>query len=148
LEKLMNPDRDSSLDQDAVRLTAHFLWQQEGRPDTDRKEFWDRAVALHRHAHQNGTEIQSGTEIEAGLSGMATAAGHGNPPLANSILKENAAAAVADGRKPGPKDSEVQVRDAGPEGMRSAISRPWTTTDEAVDESFPASDPPAANRFD
>jgi hypothetical protein len=60
----------------------------------------------------------------------------------------DAAAAFKDGRKPGPKDAEVQVRPAGPDGMRSRVKRKWTPADEASDESFPASDPPAANRFD
>jgi hypothetical protein len=32
--------------------------------------------------------------------------------------------------------------------MRSKLRRAWTLADEASDESFPASDPPAANRFD
>ena len=35
------------------------------------------------------------------------------------------------------------VRDAGPEAMRSDTTRAWTKADEASDESFPASDPPA-----
>jgi len=64
------------------------------------------------------------------------------------VPKGKAAAAVANGRKPAPRGSDVQVRDAGPWGMRSRVKRKWTATDEAVDESFPASDPPAANRFD
>jgi hypothetical protein len=58
------------------------------------------------------------------------------------------AAAFKDARKPGPRDAEVQVRAAGPDGMRSRLKREWTIADEASDESFPASDPPAANRFD
>lgn len=58
------------------------------------------------------------------------------------------AAAFRNGRKPGPSDADVQVRPAGPEGMRSRLRRKWTPEDEASDESFPASDPPAANRFD
>jgi hypothetical protein len=58
------------------------------------------------------------------------------------------AAALRDGKKPGPRDSVVQIRPAGPEGMRDKPLRPWTPLDEASDESFPASDPPAANRFD
>lgn len=59
-----------------------------------------------------------------------------------------AAPAFKDGKKSGPKDSDVQIRPAGPEGMRSDVKREWTAEDEASDESFPASDPPAANRFD
>ena len=58
------------------------------------------------------------------------------------------AAALRDGKKPGPSTSCVQVRIAGPEGMRDKPLRPWTSLDQASDESFPASDPPAANRFD
>jgi hypothetical protein len=36
----------------------------------------------------------------------------------------------------------AKVRNAGPEGMRSNPPA-WDKTDEASDESFPASDPPA-----
>jgi len=59
-----------------------------------------------------------------------------------------AAPAFHDGQKAGPRDADVQVRPAGPDGMRTALRRRWTAADEASDESFPASDPPAANRFD
>lgn len=38
---------------------------------------------------------------------------------------------------------EGPIRSAGPEGMRSRLNRRWTDADEASDESFPASDPPA-----
>ena len=58
------------------------------------------------------------------------------------------AVAFKDKQTPGPEEAEVQVRPAGPEGMRSKPKREWTKEDEAADESFPASDPPAANRFD
>lgn len=63
-------------------------------------------------------------------------------------LAASPAAAFKDGAKPGPTEGEHQVRVAGPEGMRDTPKRPWTQLDEAVDESFPASDPPSANRFD
>lgn len=59
-----------------------------------------------------------------------------------------AAPAFKDGETAGPADADVQIRPAGPDGMREKTERPWTTEDEASDESFPASDPPAANRFD
>lgn len=36
-----------------------------------------------------------------------------------------------------------QVRSAGPEGMRDGARREWDKADQASDESFPASDPPA-----
>ncbi len=35
-----------------------------------------------------------------------------------------------------------EVRDAGPEAMRDPPRRTWDATDQASDESFPASDPP------
>lgn len=61
--------------------------------------------------------------------------------------RDEGAAALKDGKKPGPPDSVVQIRPAGPEGMRDKPLR-WTPIDQASDESFPASDPPVANRFD
>jgi hypothetical protein len=36
-----------------------------------------------------------------------------------------------------------QTRSAGPDGMRSDARRKWENVDQAADESFPASDPPA-----
>ena len=40
-------------------------------------------------------------------------------------------------------DVANHVRSAGPEGMRDAPTRNWDQVDQAGDESFPASDPPA-----
>lgn len=46
-------------------------------------------------------------------------------------------------REPEPRTAGfTQVRDAGPENMETTPRR-WSKTDEAIDESFPASDPPA-----
>lgn len=36
-----------------------------------------------------------------------------------------------------------QTRSAGPDAMRDDVKRPWESVDQASDESFPASDPPA-----
>ena len=53
------------------------------------------------------------------------------------------ASAFRDQQKAGPADAEVQIRVAGPEGMRNRPRRKWKPEDQASDESFPASDPPA-----
>ncbi len=54
------------------------------------------------------------------------------------------AAALTIDRPPGPVGDTGSVRSAGPEGMRDPPSK-WSQVDEASDESFPASDPPALN---
>lgn len=48
-------------------------------------------------------------------------------------------AAFAKGQVSG---NHTDVRDAGPEAMRDPTQRTWTNTDQQIDESFPASDPP------
>lgn len=40
-------------------------------------------------------------------------------------------------------EGHTDVRDAGPGAMRDPARREWTDLDQALDESFPASDPPA-----
>lgn len=52
------------------------------------------------------------------------------------IGRDNADAAHAP-KAPSP------VRDSGPENMRDQPKGEWTKVDEASDQSFPASDPPA-----
>ena len=51
-------------------------------------------------------------------------------------------AAFATGQ-PGGDENFAKVRDAGPEAMADRPARTWEKTDEEVDESFPASDPPS-----
>lgn len=58
------------------------------------------------------------------------------------------APAFDDKQKTGPDEAVHQIRPAGPDGMRDKPKREWKKEDQAADESFPASDPPAANRFD
>lgn len=54
----------------------------------------------------------------------------------------DSAAAFKDGRKVGPKTSDVQIRPAGPDSQAHKPEN-WDKVDEAGDESFPASDPPS-----
>lgn len=49
-------------------------------------------------------------------------------------------AAFADGQPDGARNP---VRDAGPDAMRDPPKGEWSSVDEASDQSFPASDPPA-----
>ncbi|WP_196258823.1 hypothetical protein [Pelagibacterium limicola] len=52
------------------------------------------------------------------------------------------AAAFKDAEPAGPAEADVQVRPAGPDSTRDDADD-WDEVDESVDESFPASDPPA-----
>ncbi len=56
--------------------------------------------------------------------------------------KDKSPPAFATGQEPG--ENVVKVRDAGPEAMNDKPRREWSREDEASDESFPASDPPAS----
>jgi uncharacterized membrane protein YebE (DUF533 family) len=57
-----------------------------------------------------------------------------------NFAPRNAAPAFAGNQ---PQSDPLAVRDAGPEAMRDAPKREWDKADQASDESFPASDPPA-----
>ena len=56
--------------------------------------------------------------------------------------KSDSPAAFATGQ-PG-DENFAKVRDAGPEAMADKPKRTWEKTDEAVDQSFPVSDPPSS----
>jgi len=62
--------------------------------------------------------------------------------MTETTKKTEDAAAMQDGKKPGPKASPVQVRDAGKDAQADK-PKDWDKQDEIIDESFPASDPPA-----
>lgn len=55
----------------------------------------------------------------------------------NAAFNPDDPAASRDAGAPG------TVRSSGPESMRDGRTGPWTKTDEELDDSFPASDPPA-----
>lgn len=56
------------------------------------------------------------------------------------VKRDDHAAAFADSETD--PESIDQTRGAGPDAMRDGSRREWDKVDEAVDESFPASDPP------
>jgi uncharacterized membrane protein YebE (DUF533 family) len=55
--------------------------------------------------------------------------------------RDDSEAAFAPGQGSG--ENFAKVRDAGPGAMADTPQREWTKEDQASDESFPASDPPA-----
>ena len=55
--------------------------------------------------------------------------------------KNESPPAFAPGQQPG--ENLAKVRDAGPQAMADKPGGDWSREDEASDESFPASDPPA-----
>jgi len=34
-------------DEEAIRLTAYFLWEQDGRPEGREDQYWQRAREMH-----------------------------------------------------------------------------------------------------
>lgn len=84
---------------------------------------------------------------KAVITGIAAAcAGAAAFVLGRKVLagrdKDKGAPALNVGRPPGPVGNSGNARPAGPDSMRDPPKK-WTKVDEASDESFPASDPPA-----
>ena len=71
---------------------------------------------------------------------VAGAASYGLYRAITAKGTDNGPVAFASGEEPG--ENFAQVRSAGTEGMRSNPKK-WDKTDHALDESFPASDPPS-----
>jgi hypothetical protein len=72
---------------------------------------------------------------------LALAGGAGYA-LYKYATKAGGSQAAFAGADKGPGENFSQVRDAGPNQMANA-PKTWNKVDEASDESFPASDPPA-----
>lgn len=94
-----------------------------------------------------GTAIREGSRNRAGLIGLAAGLGAAAAAFAGWRFFRNGktAPAAAPAFAPGEADPENldQTRSAGHEAMRDKPKREWGKVDQAVDESFPASDPPA-----
>ncbi len=50
----------SADDREAVRDTAYFLWEQEGRPEGRAEEFWQRALEQFRRGRDYGAWFEEG----------------------------------------------------------------------------------------
>lgn len=74
------------------------------------------------------------------LTLFAIGAGAYVPSRRTSQPRAGSRAAFAEGQ---PHSGPSPVRDAGPDAMRDPPGKRWSPVDEASDQSFPASDPPA-----
>jgi hypothetical protein len=94
------------------------------------------------------------------LTGIAAAAAGGLGYLATNFLRRRSGgsegrggaggdggAAISGSGGHGAVGTSGAARSAGPEAMRDPPSN-WSNVDEASDESFPASDPPAVKHVD
>jgi hypothetical protein len=89
------------------------------------------------------------------LTGIAAACVAGLGYAASSLLRRRSAGGAGPGARPaisgsgghGAVGESGAARSAGPEAMRDP-PREWEKVDEASDESFPASDPPAVKHVD
>lgn len=77
-------------------------------------------------------------------AGAAAVAGFFGARMWRGRRGEGPNAAITGDGEPGPVGTSGSARQAGPESMRDP-PKEWTEVDEASDESFPASDPPATN---
>jgi hypothetical protein len=84
------------------------------------------------------------------LTGIGAAAAAGLGFLASRLWRRQGgprragSAALAGKGAEGPVGHTAAARPAGPEAMRDPPAK-WEQVDQAIDESFPASDPPAIN---
>lgn len=60
----MPEEQDVPIDEEDVRLTAYFLWEQAGSPEGRAQEFWYRAWSMHRRARKTSTELEAGVSSQ------------------------------------------------------------------------------------
>lgn len=115
---------------DEIARVAYAIWEDEGRPDGRDHEHWTKAQRLIE-------EGRTYTEFPAAAAGDAG----GEPNASVSASDEAARSRRRASAKQKPEEDHTFVRPAGRKLMENPPSS-WSKTDEEVDESFPASDPP------
>jgi hypothetical protein len=50
---------EHEIDEEEVRLTAYFLWEQDGYPEGKAQEYWYRAWAHHRRKRACDEDLQN-----------------------------------------------------------------------------------------
>lgn len=90
------------------------------------------ALLMNRHGMQPAAQGPRGDAGQGVRGDSGQGGGRGLAAISPKVAAEAGDAAGPD-----------YVRPAGPEAMRDAPRRGWDKLDEASDESFPASDPPA-----
>jgi hypothetical protein len=92
-----------------------------------------------------GTAVREGARSRAGLIGIAAGLGAAAAYAGWRFFRGGKAASDAPAFAKGEADPDNldKTRSAGHESMRDKPTDKWDKVDQAVDESFPASDPPA-----
>jgi hypothetical protein len=71
-------------DEEAIRLTAYFLWEQDGRPHGRHDAYWLRARKMHARQRAFDSRLEDNGPDDVGLSG-----GGQQPDGAGSIRSED-----------------------------------------------------------
>jgi hypothetical protein len=91
-----------------------------------------------------GTAVREGARNRAGLIGIAAGLGAAAAFAGWRLFRgKKASGAPAFAKGEADPENIDQTRSAGHEAMRDKPTGEWDKVDQAVDESFPASDPPA-----
>lgn len=113
---------------DEIARVAYAIWEAEGRPEGRDHEHWTTAQQLLAEGTAYSRYPAAAAADEAGNATSASA------PTSSSKGKARTA-------KEKPSEAHDYVRPAGRKAMEDPPST-WSRTDEELDESFPASDPP------
>lgn len=110
---------------DEIAAVAHQIWESEGRPEGQAERHWflARERVARGGSDPEPRDDEAATEIAAPPEG--------DKPDDPAVLPAG----------DGAETDHTYVRPAGRKTMDLAPST-WSKTDEEVDESFPASDPP------